>query len=267
MAMQSCDNSSGLRGIVGEVLRTAVHGSRPTTVSSTREARVESLANLDYAQGLNRCFSPRELQSLIKGLRLSLPDLNREQFKWHGFQDLSERASQLGARLVATPLSGCEGKSLLGFYLKEGSARNAPLICLNSAHHPAAMSAAFFHELGHHLTARLFAKDDESLCYSFKPEYERHLDEPTELLADILVCLEAYPKSAARQILRGYGPKQASVSAGDLSVEALVKAEGHLANIGLELKSSHLVAEDLHYLIGMIHFMKLRQALYRGYDL
>jgi hypothetical protein len=262
MAMTKCAYPPGLEKVFEEVLQTAVRGA--TTVSADHKKRLKALADRDYEAGLNKLFLPREMRSLIKGLRLFLPSLDREQFKWNGFHDLAERASSLGAHLIARPFAGSDGMGLLGFYLREGTA-SKPLICVNSAHHPAAISAAFLHEVGHHLATRLLGQDDESLRYFFRPEYDKHLNEPEELLADVVVCLEAYPKSAAQQIL-DFVPGRASAFTTPLPSEVVARARHHLGRL-FELKTLDLAAQEFHYFYGMVHFIKLRTALYRRYDL
>src|SRR5208282_2547173 len=104
-------------------------------------------------------------------------------------------ASSLGADFRADAFAGPEGLTLLGFYAKE---RKRPLICVNSAHHPAAVLAAFWHEVGHHLTSHLLKMSREPVELSFNLDFDTHLDDPMELIADILVTLVTYPQSVAR---------------------------------------------------------------------
>jgi hypothetical protein len=246
---------------IEDVFQKAIAAHQPAVKTDQSKGQLQALIASDYASALGRLFSRRELHSFVKGLRLFLPRLNEEQFHWSGLKDLDRRASALGARLVATPFAGDDGTGLLGFYLNSGLADRA-LIYVNSAHHPAAIGAAFFHEAGHHLAALLLNQRHETLNYTFRPEYERHLDEPAELIADLLVCLEAYPKPAARRIFSvGSSPD------GGLSTEVLERARQHLIGLGFVINNQILASDGRHYLSGMIHFLKLRAALYGRFGL
>ncbi|HEY6299075.1 MAG TPA: hypothetical protein VIW95_05470 [Candidatus Binatus sp.] len=167
-------------------------------------------------------------------------------------------------------LQGAEGLALLGFYVREMGSSRLPLICVNTAHHPAAIGAAFSHEMGHHLVGRLFD--------SFKPHaqlltytaYGEHLHDPEELAPDVLVSLGVFPGTIARKIF--LKPRKAnrskSVASAELpdsvSTSVLKYFKGRFGlSFGRRLPS----AKKLQYLAGVIHFAKLRRALLTEYDI
>jgi hypothetical protein len=228
---------------------------------------VHLIFNGNYGRQLSRQFSPQELRAGLKVMRLSLPSLNQAQFRTENLERLDQTARRLGARLVAKDFPGREGLGLLGFYVEGGWRFKQPIICVNCAHHPVAVAAAFWHEIGHHLTSRMVSGQHEPLNLSLKAEYYRHLAEPFELIADMLVCLAAYPKRAARRL---FGRISATGGVGDGRIwdEFLHKAKQHLQiEIGFEFEQEAPVAQNLHYLAGMLHFTKLRMALLSEYDI
>ena len=92
-------------------------------------------------------------------------------------------------------LSGAEGLGLLGFYVRKIGASQLPLICVNTAHHPAAVGAAFSHEMGHHVIGRLFDSRKKHVQF-LADAFAEHLNEPEELAADMLVSLGVFPKES-----------------------------------------------------------------------
>ena len=77
-----------------------------------------------------------------------------------------------------------------------------PLIYVNTAHHPLAVSATFCHEVGHHVSTELFGRGSEPVHFFFDADYNSHLEDPGELAADAVVSIAAYPEPIARDVLR-----------------------------------------------------------------
>ena len=75
---------------------------------------------------------------------------------------------------------------MLGFYVAT-KALKQPLMCLNTAHHRTAINWAFWHEMGHHLTARFLSPQEGCTALSFGSDFNDHLGDPRELAADMLV--------------------------------------------------------------------------------
>jgi hypothetical protein len=158
---------------------------------------------------------------------------------------------------------------LLGFYVREMGRSRLPLICVNTAHHPAAIGAAFSHEMGHHLIGRLFDSRKEHAQLLSYTAYEEHLDDPEELAADVLVSLGVFPEAIARKIFmkprKGAQSKSATGELPDSVSAAVLKYfEGRFGlSFGAQLSS----AKKLQYLAGLVHFTKLRRALLTEYDI
>jgi hypothetical protein len=233
----------------------------------------------DYGGSLSSHFSRRELRDLIEALTASLPVLNREQIRPIPLPGLAQIAARLGAQFRANPFNGPAGLSLRGFYVDSENLKR-PLICVNSAHHPVAVNSAFWHEVGHHLTAGLSprqremgqeltarllrGKGEEFPGLSFGSDYHEHLNDPMELAADMLGSLVCYSRSAAKQLFR---PLLQKGTAENIHA-VLSAARTHLGSVwGFTFDKQIGAAENLHYLAGMIHFAKLRLALLAEYDI
>lgn len=177
--------------------------------------------------------------------------------------------SGLGVQFQLAKLNGDEGVGMLGFYVRKMGGSRLPLICVNTAHHPAAVGAAFSHEMGHHLVGRLFNSRREHNQLLASTAYGEHLGDPEELAADVLVSLGVFPETVAREIFVGSerknGPKRTDCELPRSVSAAVLKhmEDRYALNFGGALPS----AKKLQYLAGLIHFAKLRQALLVEYDI
>jgi hypothetical protein len=257
----------GIDRLVSEVVDSAHTAPDREMLSDADRHNVQLILNGDHRRQLKRQFSLQELRGILKAMRLSVPSLNQAQFRCENLDQLDRIAARLGARFVAPRFPGREGLGLLGFYIDEQRPAQRPLICVNSAHHPVAIAAAFWHEVGHHLATRLIGEQQGAVNLSLKAEYHKHLEQPFELLADMLVCLAGYPKRTAQRLF-GRSAESDGSSADRVWEEILRKARRHLrTETGFEFRRTLPAAQNLHYLAGMIHFTKLRMALLSEYDL
>ncbi len=265
------DSTDGLLKVdklVNEVVDTAHATLHLMTSTNDDRHDVQVILNENYGRHLTRQFSPQDLRSAVEVMRLSIPQLNLRQFRTDNLNTLKKTATRLGARLIAKDLSGNDGLSLLGFYVDQGLPSFKPTIYVNSAHHPVAVATAFWHEIGHHLTARLVKEQREMLNLSLQAAYYKHLEQPLELLADTLVCLAAYPKRSAKRLFGSLLESEATIGNDVNWDEVLNKSQRHLqVETGFEFEEELPAAQNLHYLAGMLHFTKLRMALLREYDL
>jgi hypothetical protein len=150
-----------------------------------------------------------------------------------------------------------------------GSSR-LPLICVNTAHHPAAIGAAFSHEMGHHLIGRLFDSHKPHAQLLTYTAYGEHLDDPEELAADVLVSLGVFPAAIARKIfLKHQKPSRPkSVATTELPDSVATSVLNYFkGRFGLTFEAQLPAAKKLQYLAGVIHFAKLRRALLTEYDI
>ncbi len=176
--------------------------------------------------------------------------------------------SGLGVQFQLAKLSGAEGVALLGFYVRQMGSSRLPLICVNTAHHPAAIGAAFSHEMGHHLIGRLFDSRKADVRLLTYTAYEEHLDDQEELAADILVSLGVFPERIGRRIFMNEKDGSAKSAAEELpssvSAATLKYFEGRY---GLSFDEPLPSTKKLQYLAAVVHFAKLRQALLTEYDI
>ena len=185
-------------------------------------------------------------------------------------REFAERASDLGAELRIAKMAWPSGLAVLGFYLGGDSGLDGrPLICLNGAHHPAAIATAFLHEVGHHVTAKLFSNRDESVQLS------RHNR-----------IRGASRRSARAGRRRPREPRNVSAQPGRAIVRPGVPSKEHRERGASRSKRRPLrkpspppraatastwgslsIQKMLQYQAGLVHFTRLRQALLDEYGL
>jgi hypothetical protein len=231
---------------------------------------IRRLVRHDYVRSLRRNLPYRELTNLIDAFTQIMPYFNREPA---GIMLTEERlygwAAELGLHFKAAPYAGDDGMALRGFYVTRAHGMlKRPLIYVNTAHHPVAVSSTFCHEVGHHLSSGLIGAHDEPVHFFFDADYAAHLADPCELAADVVVSLAGYPEPIARKIFSVPWKWGLVARAKDLTEAALAEVAGHLKRVyGFDLMERIPDAQRLNYLSGMIHFAKLRWALLAEYDI
>jgi hypothetical protein len=263
---------SRIGGLTADIIKSAESASndRVPTLTTTPD-EIARLWNREYGQALRACLSRAEVREVVSvARRKAWPHLNDGAARIGSMREFAERASALGADLRIAKMPWPSGLAVLGFYLggDSGLDNSRPLICLNGAHHPAAIATAFLHEVGHHVTAKLFSNRDESVQLSRQTGYEAHLVDPRELAADILVSLGMYPRNMAAQLFELGSRRKATVSA-EQHIESSPAAKAVAATArryGLNLGSLS-IQKMLQYQAGLVHFTRLRQALLDEYGL
>jgi hypothetical protein len=197
------------------------------------------------------------------------PHLNEESVRLVSPSEFTRFWSGLGVQFRLAKLRGAEGLAIMGFYVRKMGGSRLPLICVNTAHHPAAIGAAFSHEMGHHLTSRLFDSRKEHAQFLTYTAYEEHLDDPEELAADILVSLGVFPAAIARKILmepekKGSSKCPVEERPDSVSIPVLKYFEDRY---GLSFNEPLASTKKLQYAAGLIHFAKLRRALLTEYNI
>jgi hypothetical protein len=252
-----------LEGLVRKIL--CCSESRATERSINRAYRYFcSVSRLSYPAALHSQFDRSQLREIISGLQRALPGLNRQVFSETDLARLAEIAASFGAVLKLRSFEGRQGRTLRGFYLNDTELLKRPIICVNAAHHRVSVAAAFWHEMGHHLTHDIFGGHRERLNLSFTAGYHHHLGIPKEIVADIVLALAGYPKAVANRLFNGAHLKKT-----DADISLLVsKVRHHLRDIsGFDFQARAAAAENLQVLAGMIHVAKLRAALLREYGI
>jgi hypothetical protein len=260
--MAATTDRTPLGSLIREILVSSKRGAGKLTVSRV-EKQFDRTLHRDYAQQLRTLFDRRHMKDLLADFRSTLPTLNAEIFPMQDPRRLAGVAAGLGVRFHAKQFEGETGKSLRGFYVNDRCISKGPLICVNTANHPVAVASAFWHEMGHHLTSRTFDVARPAQL-SFSPGFENHMENPLEIAADMVSVLAAYPKPAARRLFEGF------VKTGKTpDIKALVSiARRHLRTAaGFDIPLKAPVAQNLHYLAGVLHFIRLRWALFSEYQI
>jgi hypothetical protein len=230
---------------------------------------IRRLVRHDYVRSLRRNLPYGELKTLVDAFTHVMPTFNREPVGMLSAERLGGWASDLGLHFKAAPYAGDDGLALRGFYVTRAHGMlKRPLIYVNTAHHPLAVSSTFCHEVGHHMSAELLGSESELVHFFFDADYAAHLEEPCELAADVMVSFAGYPEPIARKIFSVPWKWGLVARAKDLTEAALREVRSHLKRVyGFDLMERIPVTQQLNYLSGMIHFAKLRWALLAEYDI
>ena len=269
MALKS-ERGSALDALVEEILKRA-HKVGSNELEAWRKPQQElwELARLDYVRVIRRTLDYRTLRAIIGEARKIWPRLNREQLHAATPNELAAISSDLRIYLQAAPYRGPEGMALRGFYVdKAPKALKHPLIYLNTAHHPGAVSATFVHEMGHHVTTRVTGSAGNGVHYFFNADYHSHLGQPAELVADVLVSLAAYPQPLARTMFAAPWDWGLVARADMLPDRMFARICEHARTLGgIDFGASLPPGQSFNYLTGMIHYSKLRWAVLAEYEL
>ncbi len=182
---------------------------------------------------------------------------------WNKDDLLRHLARVFGPREIevrAEPYRRGAGLALRGFFCRaEVSKRAKFVIFLNSAHPPAVVAATFGHELGHYLYGSMVTETSAFNAF-IEGSFTRHLSDESELFADCLVALAAYDRPTLNRIVaRETGSPADRWITLFKEIHRLIDsryqlnlAPGRLANLS-----------RIGYLTAMIHFFKLRRALFQ----
>lgn len=260
---------SKIDGLASEVLATVTQNRRQRipALAGARDEIVR-LEHRAYGLSLRDCFARSEVREIVREARAKAwPDLNREPVRLGTMKEFADRATSLGADFQIAKMSWPSGLALFGFYLNHGPLQKRPLICVNTAHHRAAVGMAFAHEVGHHVTASLFAMRASPPLPSLYTGYEAHFDNPIELAADIAVSLGMYPQNVAEKLFRKLAretnrtiPEHRESAARATAISYIRRRYG-LDTAGLSTQ------KQVQYQAALIHFTKLREALLHQYGI
>jgi hypothetical protein len=199
---------------------------------------------------------------MLKEVRKFLPTLNSQIYRITDLRRLSGIAERFGVVLQARVFPGSDGAGFRGFYVNEAEVLKRPLICVNTAAHPATVAATFWHEIGHHLTDQFWGTSSgTSMSQS---SYRDLLSDPKEIAADMVRVLGGYPQPTAIRLFGGEDMEGLSRDA-DLLV---AKATSHVrAVMGFDFQNQFSRRDNFYYLGGMIHTAKLRTTLLSEYGI
>lgn len=217
----------------------------------------------DDRKALRRCLSRRELWKIVSLAKARVwPDLNQEPVRLVSLDEFVCRWTAFGVDFKFASLPWKKGLSLLGFYLtKTDGLRERPLIFVNTAHHPALVGLALDHEMGHHLTARVFASAEETTHLLSLTAFKEHLADRVELAADTLVSFGIFPAHIARNLFST--AKGSAAGKGDRVVANVLEYVG--SRYGVRFRLIHGVEKKWQALAALVHYTKLRRALLDEY--
>ncbi len=251
-----------LDSLIGGILNVASAGRKPTLRSAKNYFR--SFSRQDYATAVGKHFDRPQLLEILREMRTGLPTLNQEVFSITDPRRLASIATGLGAVLRTNAFEGSHGPSLRGFYVEDCGLLKQPLIWVNTATHPVGLAAAFWHEIGHHLTRRTFDHRAQPVSLLFSTNYQDHVTDPQEIAADMLMVLACYPKPAAKRL---FCDSKGQVLRHDAN-QLVSKARPYVRSVtGFDFDSRISAKENLHRLAGMIHVAKLRSVLLSEYEI
>lgn len=235
--------------------------SRFSIAAAEREIR--TLTETDYEEPVRKAFGRAEVNELIaEARRFVWPNLNRQALKIVSPREFITRYRDLGIQVKFAKPSDDAAGALLGFYIRESPQSKRPLIWVNSSKHHAVSSAAFTHEMGHHVSAEIFgdrAVEPELFLYT---GYANHLRETREIAADMFVSVGCLPRPVMVKFLAHWN--RARKSKRRIVMEALryfndryqVRFDGSLSP-----------ADELQCLTGILHYIKLRRAILLEFDI
>jgi hypothetical protein len=206
---------------------------------------------------LNHHYDPVRLERWVSGNSHSgLEDL---------FALVTKRAD---VHFQGSPFTGPEGLAVRGFFIgRDSESLKRPLIYVNTAHHPVAVAATLFHEVGHLVASQVFDERRQAVNFFFDADYVSHLKDVEELTADVVLCLVAYPAPVAKRIFRTPWKWGVLAKTTEFSDQVFLQVSEHFRErFGVSLAAADIPPRrKLNYLAGMIHFAKLRSTLLAEY--
>ena len=259
-----------MEDLIARILTTArVSGAEQISAWKKPGEDIHRLVRHDYVRSLRSILPYQPVTALLSAFNEILPTFNTEPASMMSVERFAEIATAMRVHFKAAPYEGEEGLALRGFYVTRTKGMlKRPLIYINTAHHPLAISTTFCHEVGHHLSTQMLGAGDAPVHFFFDADYAGHLGDPGELAADAMVSFAAYPRPIAERIFETPWNWGLVARAKDLTQAALAEIRGHVKRVyGFDLMERIPANQRLHYLSGMIHYAKLRWALLAEYDL
>jgi hypothetical protein len=257
-----------LEGLVREFSAAGKPGrGRKLPSLTTIRSEIESIANQNYSEALRRCLSRWEVREIVDEGKIRVwPDLNHEPVTLVSLEEFVRRWSALGVDFKFASLSWRQGLSLLGFYVKRtDGGRERPLIFVNTAHHPALVGVALDHEMGHHLTSKIFTSpgsEPEPHLLSLTG-FKEHLVDPLELAADTLVSFGIFPANVARGLFDGRRNRAPGKGLSDPVFAKVLEYVGNRYEFQFDLIAG--TEKKFQALAALVHYTKLRRALLDEY--
>jgi hypothetical protein len=168
----------------------------------------------------------------------------------------AERVSVQGA-----PYLRGAGLEMWGFSFSVGRGKAAKSgIFLNTAHVAGAIATTLAHEIGHLVRGYILDQKQPGVAF-LEGTFAHHLDHESELFADCLVSLMAYDRSVVRNI--GIRYEACLLKPNSVADAARYGYAEICPEFRIDIFSPGLSAEwRLRYLTSLVHYLKLRCALF-----
>jgi hypothetical protein len=224
---------------------------------------LRTVVSADYreASGLPSRALARELSGVVEA------EVKPRSRTWRSLPN-SKRFSRALEVFAAAPitvrgapyLQGA-GLGLWGFSFKLGLGKAAKTgIFLNTAHAAGAVATTMAHEIGHLVEGSILNHQEPGVAL-LDGTFAEHLDHESELFADCLVSLMAYDRSVVRNI--GVKYEACLLKPNSVSDAARYGYAEICPEFRIDIFSPQLSAEwRLRYLTSLVHYLKLRCALF-----
>lgn len=259
-AIEVRDSDALIARLLGELQISLLSVNKQLLV---KLADLKKVLATDYCQAPGMPATPlvRELSHIIeRDIRTRFHGLATNWNKEDLLRYLAEVFGPREIEVRAEPYRRGSGLALRGFFCRaEVSKKSKFLIFLNTAHPPAVVAATFGHELGHYLYGSMVAENSTFNAF-IEGSFSRHLSDESELFADCLVALSAYDHDTLERIAAADSESRADRWVALMrEIHRLIDSRYHL-----NLSPGHLAnVSRVSYLTAMIHFFKLRRALYQ----
>jgi hypothetical protein len=226
---------------------------------------LRTVVSADYreASGFPSSMVARELAGIVETevkprsqIWRSLPNSKRFSRALEIFA--AERVTVWGA-----PYLRGAGLGLWGFSFRLGGGEAAKSgIFLNTAHAAGAIATTMAHEIGHLVQSYILNQKQPGAAL-LDGTFAEHLDQESELFADSLVSLVAYDRSVVRNL--GLRYEACLLKPNSVADAARYGYAEICPEFRVDIFSQRLSAEwRLRYLTSLVHYLKLRCALFHS---
>jgi hypothetical protein len=224
---------------------------------------LRTVVSADYleASGLPSNMFARELANIVE------KEVKPRSQSWRSLTN-SKRFSRalefFGAEQVSVqgaPYLRGAGLEMWGFSFSVGRGKAAKSgIFLNTAHVAGAIATTLAHEIGHLVRGYVLNQKQPGLDF-LDGTFAHHLDHETELYADCLVSLMAYDRSVVRNL--GIRHEACLLKPNSVADAARYGYAEICPEFRIDIFNRDLSAEwRLRYLTSLVHYLKLRCALF-----
>ena len=228
-----------------------------------RIGELRTVVSEDYreASGLPSDMFARELAGIVE------KEIKPRSQAWRSLTS-SKRFSRVleffGAELInvqGAPYTRGAGLEMWGFSFSLGRGKAAKSgIFLNTAHVAGAIATTLAHEIGHLVRGYILNQKEPGIAF-LDGTFAHHLDHESELFADCLVSLMAYDRSVVRNI--GVRYEACLLKPNSVADAARYGYAEICPEFRIDIFSPGLSAEwRLRYLTSLVHYLKLRCALF-----